>query len=244
MNALYDHHYAVLGLSSEATLKEVRSAYRRLVRIYHPDRDKSADAQVKYLEVRAAYDALRGRPAVKVAHRVTRNTRPQQPPFSRRDAPEAEPRRWESPPSHTKSKKRPTGKKRPPFSWAALPRVVWKSAEEVAGVQILARSTFTCYILWSVIAPVTKTLAFFVIPLSLCGAAAFRHYYTRPPQDKGVYVLASLCYGVGVSAVFTTWTFFLEPTRNYLLTKFVYYSLVFYTAILLLWVHPLLRFKE
>ena len=231
MGGFYDHCYSVLGLSSEASPTEVRSAYRRLVKLYHPDHDMSVDAQIKYAEARAAYNALLNRPVVKII-------RPQQPSSPRRHAAEPfhwnEPFNWKSPPQP------PAAKKRRPFSWAALPRVLWESVDEGAGVEMLVRSAFTCYILWSAMAPTAKILALFIMPLSLCGSAVFRYYYTRPPQDKGVYFFASICYGVGVSAVFTVWIFFLELTWNFLLTKFAYYSLVFYTAILPLWVHPLI----
>ncbi|MDR2179968.1 MAG: J domain-containing protein [Synergistaceae bacterium] len=227
MEEFYAHCYSVLGLSPGADPEEVRSAYRRLIKRYHPDHDKSAHAQTTYFEVRAAYESLHNRPVIAI-------------PPPRRDTPPRQkaPPQKAAPCSRKSPFTRPAGKT--PFSWTALPNVLWKSVNEVAGVQIMVRSALTCYILWSVIAPMTKTLAFFAMPLSLCGSAVFRYYYPRPPQDKGVYFFASLCYGVGLSAVFTVWIFFLELTWNFLLTKFVYHSLVFYTAILPLWIHPLI----
>jgi hypothetical protein len=221
MDEFYDKYYSVLGLSPEAGPGEVRAAYRRLIKLYHPDHDGSLDAQIKYAEVRAAYDALHNKPAAEYP-------RPR-PPFH-----ETGFERRKPPPQP------PADKKRRPFSWAALPRVAWESVDEIIGVQILLRSAFTCYILWLAIAPVTQILAFSVMPLSLCGAAVFRYYHTRTPQNKAVYFFASLCYGVGLSAIFTVWTFFLEFTWNFILIKFVYHSLVFYMAMLPLWVHPLI----
>ena len=53
-------HYAALGLSPGAGEEEVRSAYRRLAKLYHPDKDSSPDAEVRYRQIRAAYEALRG----------------------------------------------------------------------------------------------------------------------------------------------------------------------------------------
>ncbi|MDR1622572.1 MAG: J domain-containing protein [Synergistaceae bacterium] len=235
MDEFYDHCYAVLGLSPGAAPEEVRSAYRRLLKRYHPDHDKSIDAQIKYAEVRAAYDSLHSTNDKPVIELV----RPQQPPSSHRDTYrghtfDAGSYRRKAPPRPTTGRK--TSKKRRTFSWAALPLVLWESVDEIAGLQMLARSALTCYILWSAIAPTTKALALLAMPLSLCGSAVFRYYCTRTPRDKGVYFLASLCYGVGLSAVFTVWTFFLELTWHFLLTKFVYHSLVFYMAILALWV--------
>lgn len=51
--------YDVLGVPRQATAEEIRSAYRKLARQYHPDRnpgDKQAEARFK--EVQEAYDVL------------------------------------------------------------------------------------------------------------------------------------------------------------------------------------------
>ena len=58
MNNL-DKHYLVLGLQHGATQEEIRSAFRRMTVKYHPDKDPSLDAQMKFHEARQAYDALR-----------------------------------------------------------------------------------------------------------------------------------------------------------------------------------------
>ena len=52
-------HYAVLGLRFGATPEEIRSSYRRLAKLYHPDRDSSLDAEMRYGEIRASYEVLR-----------------------------------------------------------------------------------------------------------------------------------------------------------------------------------------
>jgi curved DNA-binding protein CbpA len=54
-----EYHYYILGLESGATMAEIRTAYRRLVKMYHPDRDTSLDAEVRYGEIQVAYRILR-----------------------------------------------------------------------------------------------------------------------------------------------------------------------------------------
>lgn len=50
--------YASLELSNSATADEIRTSYRKLVLLYHPDRNKDDDAILKFREVQEAYDCL------------------------------------------------------------------------------------------------------------------------------------------------------------------------------------------
>ncbi len=52
-------HYEILGVSNRATPREIRDAYRRLVRCYHPDRSGDQGTAVLFQEVRAAYGVLK-----------------------------------------------------------------------------------------------------------------------------------------------------------------------------------------
>ncbi|KAL3865083.1 hypothetical protein ACJMK2_006714 [Sinanodonta woodiana] len=55
-------HYATLGLSRDAERNEIRSAYTRLVKIYHPDKRRlieSRDESKQFLAVQEAYEVLR-----------------------------------------------------------------------------------------------------------------------------------------------------------------------------------------
>lgn len=51
-------HYETLGVSPKATAAEIRSAYRKLVLIHHPDRSKAADASTKFARISEAYQVL------------------------------------------------------------------------------------------------------------------------------------------------------------------------------------------
>ena len=51
--------YAVLGVARSASEKDVKTAYRKLAKQYHPDQNKTdPNAQAKFAEVTSAYDLL------------------------------------------------------------------------------------------------------------------------------------------------------------------------------------------
>ncbi len=58
MTAKFQDYYHSLGLSRTATADEIRSAYRKLARKYHPDVTKEAGAEAKFKEVSEAYEVL------------------------------------------------------------------------------------------------------------------------------------------------------------------------------------------
>jgi molecular chaperone DnaJ len=52
-------YYKVLGVSPDASKDEIRKAYRKLAKKYHPDRNKGSDsAQEKFKEISEAYNVL------------------------------------------------------------------------------------------------------------------------------------------------------------------------------------------
>ena len=51
-------YYEVLGIPRTATADDIKSAFRRLAREYHPDVNKSADAEEKFKELNEAYAVL------------------------------------------------------------------------------------------------------------------------------------------------------------------------------------------
>ncbi|MGI4777412.1 MAG: DnaJ C-terminal domain-containing protein [Janthinobacterium lividum] len=55
----FKDYYKVLGVERTASEDEVRKAYRKLARKYHPDVSKEADAEVKMRDVNEANDVLR-----------------------------------------------------------------------------------------------------------------------------------------------------------------------------------------
>ncbi|MFA5236112.1 MAG: molecular chaperone DnaJ [Bacilli bacterium] len=51
-------YYETLGLSKGVSKDEIKAAYRKLAKKYHPDVNKAPDAEAKFKEVQEAYDIL------------------------------------------------------------------------------------------------------------------------------------------------------------------------------------------
>jgi curved DNA-binding protein len=55
----FKDYYALLGVPREAGADEIKKAYRRLARKYHPDVSKERDAEDRFKEVQEAYEVLK-----------------------------------------------------------------------------------------------------------------------------------------------------------------------------------------
>ena len=51
-------HYTTLGLSSAATLADIKKAFRLKASFYHPDKNSAVDAAARFRAVQEAYDVL------------------------------------------------------------------------------------------------------------------------------------------------------------------------------------------
>lgn len=55
----FKDYYSILGVSKNATLEEIKSAYRKLANQYHPDKNKGdKNAEEKFKEINEAYQVL------------------------------------------------------------------------------------------------------------------------------------------------------------------------------------------
>jgi curved DNA-binding protein len=55
----FKDYYATLGLKRDASADEIKRAYRKLARKYHPDVSKEPDAEARFKEVGEAYEVLK-----------------------------------------------------------------------------------------------------------------------------------------------------------------------------------------
>lgn len=63
----FKDYYAIMGVARDATAEQIKQAYRRLARRYHPDVSKEPDAEARFKEVGEAYEVLRD-PAKRTAY--------------------------------------------------------------------------------------------------------------------------------------------------------------------------------
>ena len=55
----YKDYYKILGVDKKSTKAEIKKAYKRLARKYHPDVSKVSNAEEKFKEVNEAYEVLK-----------------------------------------------------------------------------------------------------------------------------------------------------------------------------------------
>jgi curved DNA-binding protein len=55
----FKDYYAIMGVQRDATQDEIKRAYRKLARKYHPDVSKEKDAEARFKELGEAYEVLK-----------------------------------------------------------------------------------------------------------------------------------------------------------------------------------------
>lgn len=54
-------YHRILGVEENATVDEIKKAYRKLALKFHPDVNTSTDASKKFIEIKTAYEVLVGK---------------------------------------------------------------------------------------------------------------------------------------------------------------------------------------
>src|SRR4030043_1248038 len=59
MPVKFQDYYEILGVQRNASDKEIRHAYLKLAKQYHPDKNSSAGAEEKFKKIQEAYEVLK-----------------------------------------------------------------------------------------------------------------------------------------------------------------------------------------
>ncbi len=54
----YKNYYEILGVNRKSSKDEIRTSYRKLAKKYHPDTNKSVEAEMMFKDITEAYDTL------------------------------------------------------------------------------------------------------------------------------------------------------------------------------------------
>lgn len=80
MSSYLKKYYDILGLPTSATQRDIKKAYFKLAKQYHPDVNPSAEAKRKFIEVNKAYEVLSNPELLKrVIYRTTHPTKKKKP---------------------------------------------------------------------------------------------------------------------------------------------------------------------
>jgi curved DNA-binding protein len=74
----YKDYYKIMGVSRDASQSDIKRAYRKLARKYHPDVSKEPDAEKKFKEVGEAYEVLKDPEKREAYNQLGENWRSQQ----------------------------------------------------------------------------------------------------------------------------------------------------------------------
>ena len=55
----FKDYYTIMGVAREAKPDDIKQAYRKLSRKYHPDVSKEKDAEARFKELGEAYEVLK-----------------------------------------------------------------------------------------------------------------------------------------------------------------------------------------
>ena len=72
-------YYEILNISEHATLEEIKSAYRKLVKETHPDKTENSEVRKRFLLIQTAYETLTDEKKKMVYDEQLRESKPKNP---------------------------------------------------------------------------------------------------------------------------------------------------------------------
>ena len=184
--------YYILGLPPGASPTEIKAAYRRLAKLYHPDHDQSLDAEMKYKEIRVAYETLRDLHLVGGAGTESVTS----PDYSERAT-------WTSADWTTEYD---VSNMRIPLEWKRLPSIFINSLKEMPigvhfrGVFVLACAFRSCNVLHDPMQSYGRLIALFYIT-SWILFVFFRYYFSPSEWLFFTRIAAGILYGITLIAL-------------------------------------------
>ncbi|MDR2529297.1 MAG: J domain-containing protein [Synergistaceae bacterium] len=215
-SSLHDHYFA-LDLSPGASPEEVRSAYRRLVKLYHPDKDASLDAEVRYRQIRAAYEVLmKNSPSPPSPHSDPWPPEARARKASREDRGGGAGREWRyakdakdkeyDPFWHDVIYGEERRARRIPFSLAALPQIFMASLAELANVGVVLQTLIAALFIGYAVPsrfPMSHRLLVWAFALASGLTAVVLRYYVTPRRKANLAKFVALGYALGVELFMT-----------------------------------------
>ncbi|MCL2684164.1 MAG: DnaJ domain-containing protein [Synergistaceae bacterium] len=179
-------YYLTLELQPGASPAEIKAAYRRLAKLYHPDHDQSLDAEVKYRDIRVAYETLRDLYLVggASAESVTSPDYSEQATWTSAD--------WTT--------EYDVSNKRIPLEWKRLHSIFINSLKEMSigvffrGIVVLACAFISCDVLHDPMQSSGKLAALFYIT-SWILFVFFRYYFSPSEWSFFTRIATAILYG-------------------------------------------------
>ena len=242
----YDKYYIALGLRRGATQEDIRSAYRRMAKLYHPDHDASLDAEVRYHDARKAYDVLRKRSDTQPLKSPPPNSaKPRETTYyGAWTAHTTSGAGWYAHESDDDLLWEQHVKDRIPFSFEKIPVILWESIIETVSVEKLIRVLLYVVMMNSLLGRLGygKFFSNVVAFCSLTGFTFFRYYYSYDPANLGSNLFTNLIWSLKYIAVVGFAFLMFSPGRGFSSIKnWLVMPFEIFIALFLLWAPPIIR---
>jgi hypothetical protein len=245
-----------------AAPEEVRSAYRRSAKLYHPDHDSSPEGEARYQEIRAFYEALHRRNNTSMkddrAFNPKRNQKRNYSTASDNDDSgefygTSGASGWRVYRERGLFKNSvmddllgmndsPLPEPRVPFSGENLFSILRQSIKESVGLGLALRTCVCVRILWSIfrdlpLLQASKIFFIFFVTCLLMGCLVFRYYGVGSVNRKSFFAVSSLGCALSLSLIVVFLNFWENPKIDF---GNMFWSVFLKTllSLIVLWLKP------